>query len=108
MPIIKLIAPSQPVAAFAVDDATVTVSGVTVDCAAEQQDAAVSIEIRDNAGTAERGGDGAYLATLHIPAREYADQPGEPDHETGEPSIERAALPLDPNAIIITLWPTAA
>lgn len=108
MPIIHLIAPAQPVAAFGVDGANVTVAGITVDCAAEQQDAAVTVDIRYNAGAIERGGDGAYVAIIGIPAREYTNQPGAIDPETGAPRIERVALPIDPNAIVITLWPAAA
>lgn len=103
MPLIILIEPGQPVANFAVDGTTVTVAGIAVDCAAAQRDEAVTVEIRDNAGTPGIGGDGAYLATIRIPTARYAPADG---GEGGESSPE-IPLPLDPNTIEITLWPTA-
>ncbi len=104
---INLMQPGQPVADFAVSGAVVSVAGVPVDCAASQQDVAVVIEIRSNDGIAGVGGDGAYLAQIEIPARRYetttipAEGEGEQDTEV------RSPLPLDPDAVVVTLWPTA-
>ncbi|MCL1962261.1 MAG: hypothetical protein FWG56_10955 [Desulfovibrionaceae bacterium] len=98
---IHLKQPGQPVADFAVAGAVVTVAGVSIDCAARQQDTAVMIEIRANGGSAGEGGSGAYLAQIEIPARrrESATAQGD-DGQIGPP-------PLDANAVSVTLWPTA-
>jgi hypothetical protein len=93
MPQIILKQPGQPVSDFSVSGARVTVAGITVDCAQRQTDSSVCVEIRSNHGVPSEGGDGAYLAQIDIPARSYA-------------GIESVAL--DPNAVTITLWPTAA
>lgn len=105
MPQIILKQPGQPVADFSVSGCDVTVAGVAIDCAERQQDAAVVVEIRQNAGGASEGGNGAYLAQIEIPARLYMDVEGK--DKDGKPEITQAPVPLDPNAIVITLWPTA-
>lgn len=105
MPQIILKQPGQPVADFAVSGTTVTVSEVAIDCAARQLDTSVTVEIRGTKTGAKEGGKGAYLAQVDIPARRYIDVDGV-DQE-GKPTILQEAVPLDPNAITITLWPTA-
>lgn len=109
MPQINLKQPGQPVADFSVSGGNVTVAGVTIDCEARQLDAAVTVEVRANpAGPSEgamEGGSGAYLAQIDIPARRYTDVEGK--DKDGKPEITQAPVPLDPNAISITLWPTA-
>lgn len=107
MPMITLKSPGQRVTAFSVDGANVTIAGVQIDCAAEQRDEAVTIEVRGDSSGAHIGGDGPYLATITIPARQYTEQPGAVDPMTGEPTIERVPLPLDPDAVEIILWPVA-
>lgn len=107
MPQINLKQPGQPVADFSVSGVAVTVAGVTVDCASRQLDTAVTVEIRANQAGPSEGGDGAYLAQIDIPARRYETTvvPAEVDGE--QPTEVREPLPLDPNAIVVTLWPTA-
>lgn len=107
MPMITLQSPGQRVAAFAIDGARITVDGLTIDGAAEQRDEAVTLEVRRGPdGRPMLGGDGTYIATLRIPARQYAEQPGEADPMTGEPAILRVPQPLDPDAVELILWPT--
>lgn len=96
--------PGQPVADFSVSAATVIVAGIAIDCAERQRDTAVTIEIRNNGGTPAEGGDGAYVAQIAIPARCFEEH--EIDDEEGNLTVLRDALPLDPNAIEVTLWPT--
>ena len=110
MPQITLKQPGQPVADFAVAGATVTVAGVSVDCAARQMDVAVAIEIRRNTTGPSEGGDGAYLAQITIPARRYTlvkAISAENDSVMARSSTTQEPLPLDPNAVQVTLWPTA-
>ena len=95
----------QPVADFSVSGANVTVAGVAIDCAERQQDIAVTVEVRQSIGGPSEGGNGAYLAQIEIPARRYTDVEGK--DKDGKPEITQAPVPLDPNAISITLWPTA-
>jgi len=102
---INLKQPGQPVADFAVSGAIVTVAGVAIDCAARQQDTAAVIEIRDNAGAPGEGGSGAYLAQIEIPARRF-ETSAIPDDGIGD-EAPAEPLPLDPNAVVVTLWPTA-
>lgn len=110
---INLKQPGQPVADFSVSGAVVTVSGVAIDCATRQEDVAVTIEIRRNLGGPSEGGNGAYLAQIKIPSRRYeiTQVPGEEgegeEGETAQPTELREPLPLDPNAVVVTLWPTA-
>lgn len=105
MPQIQLIQPGQPVANFSVDGTVVVVAGVTVDAAAVQADASVIVEIRHNGEAAQIGGNGAYLAHIEVPPAEYSESLV--DEETGEEVVPSERLPLDPNTIKITLWPTA-
>jgi hypothetical protein len=109
MPQINLKQPGQPVADFSVSGSSVTVAGITIDCEARQLDSAVTVEIRTNktdpSEGAIEGGNGAYLAQIEIPARRYTDVEGK--DKDGEPEITQAPVPLDPNAISITLWPAA-
>ncbi|MCO7215996.1 hypothetical protein [Halomonas sp. OfavH-34-E] len=106
MPQIKLKQPQQPVAEFSVSGTTVTVGGVAVDCAARQADSSTVVEVRRNNGVAEEGGTGAYLAHIEIPARTYhEEQAAESGAEGEEPGTIQVADPLDPDAVVITLWP---
>lgn len=110
MPQIILKQPGQPVADFAVSGATVTVAGVSVDCAARQLDVAVGVEIRRNTTGPSEGGNGAYLAQITIPARRYTlatTISTENDRVMGLSSATQEPVPLDPNAVQVTLWPTA-
>jgi len=104
MPQIKLMQPSQPVADFGVSGTKITVAGVTVDAAEYQIDSAAIIEIRHNGAVAQVGGDGAYLAHIEVPPMVYS--PAEHGDE-GELIVPAKPLPLDPNTLVITLWPTA-
>lgn len=106
MPQIILKQPGQPVADFAVASTTITVAGVTVDCKARQLDVDVAIEIRRNANGPGEGGDGAYLAQISIPARRYADVTGSSEGETQFHPMQEP-VPIDPNAVQVTLWPSA-
>lgn len=91
--------PGQSVADFSVTGTVITIAGIVVDCATRQNDGTVNVEIRRSASGAGEGGNGAYLAQIAIPARRYAM--AEVDGEE-----QQMAVPLDPNAIEITLWPT--
>lgn len=106
MPQIHLKQPGQPVADFSFSGSVVAVAGVEIDCADRQGDTAVTVEIRANADGHGEGGSGAYLAQIAIPARLYIDMPGEDDKD-GKPTIVRELVALDPNAVSVTLWPTA-
>lgn len=106
MPQIILKQPGQPVADFSVSGSLVTVAGVTVDCAQRQADSSVCVEIRSTHGVPREGGDDAYLAQIDIPARSYIDV--EAADADGRPQVAREPVALDPNAVTITLWPTAA
>jgi len=97
----------QPVADFLVSGANVTVAGVAIDCAERQQDIAVSVEVRQNIGGPSEGGNGAYLAQIEIPARRYETVTVPAEGEDEQPTELREPLPLDPNAVVVTLWPTA-
>jgi hypothetical protein len=106
---IKLKQAGQPVADFSVAGALITVAGVIIDCAARQNDGAVSVEIRGSAAGAAEGGDGAYLAQIAIPARRYIlveAISAEDEGGMGQSISMQEPVPLDPNAIEITLWPT--
>ncbi|KAB0494020.1 hypothetical protein [Pseudomonas vancouverensis] len=104
MPQIILMQPGQPVADFGVIGTKITVAGAMVDAADHQSDSGQIVEIRHNGATAQVGGDGAYLAIIEIPPAQYSDAVygGE-----GEPDTPAQRLPLDPNTLVITLWPTA-
>ncbi|MDD3938093.1 hypothetical protein [Rhodoferax sp.] len=97
--------PGQPMADFSVSGNTVTVSGVTVDCADRQLDSSVVIEIRTGANGAQEGGSGAYLAHIAIPPKRYVTVAG-PDDANGNPTSIQEPIALDTNAVQVTLWPT--
>ena len=96
---ISLKQPGQPVADFSVSGAVIVIGGIIVDCVKRQNDGTVNVEIRRNADGPGEGGAGAYLAQIAIPARRYEKLEGGDDKQP-------VAIPLDPNAIEITLWPT--
>lgn len=102
---IHLMQPGQPVADFSVAGSVVTVAGVIVDAAELQGDSSVVVEIRHSGASAQIGGDGAYLAHIAIPPVQYSESLS--DEETGEEIVQAERLPIDPNTIVITLWPTA-
>lgn len=109
MPQINLKQPGQPVADFSISGATVVVAGVSVDCVERQLDTAVTVEIRLTNGVAAEGDAGAYLAQIDIPARQYEIlEIDEGSQEENTPVTHvRQPMPLDPNAVVVTLWPTA-
>lgn len=94
---IKLIEPTSPVADFSVSGTKVSFCGLEIDCAERQSDSSTLIEIRIKNGVIEETDQGAYLAQIHIPPRKYIETSGD---ESPEP------LPLDPNSITVTLWPS--
>ena len=108
MPMITMIQPGARVAPFAVTDAALTVGDVVVAFADEQQDTSAEVVIRHSAaGFAVGGDDGAIVAVVRIPARQYVETEGGTDPMSGEPASTREALPLDTNAVTIELWPFA-
>lgn len=103
MPQIILKSPGQPVADFSVSGNVVAVSGLEIDCAQRQEDSALVIEVRQVSGEAVEGGQrGSYLAHIAIPPREYDIATGDDEEEN-----QQAIKPLDHNAVVVTLWPTA-
>lgn len=115
MPRIVLLQPGQPVANFSINGSVISVGGYSVDAAERQADTATRVEIRLINGTAAEGDAGAYLALIDIPAREYVELPAAtPADETSElpgsigQATTRQAVPLDPRAVVVTLWPTTA
>jgi hypothetical protein len=106
MPQITLKQPGQPVADFAFSGAIVTVAGVVIDCAVRQDDSMVNISICGTGANATEGGDGAYLAQIDIPPKRYISVSG-PEDAQGNPTSIQEVVPLDPNAVQVTLWPTA-
>lgn len=108
MPMTTLIQPGALIAPATIAADRLIIGDVTIDYAAEQQDAAVEIIVRHNAGKFMRDGDqGAIVAIVRIPARRYTEQPGDIDPMTGEPTVVRVAEPLDSNAVSVELWPFA-
>ncbi|WP_300760095.1 hypothetical protein [Janthinobacterium sp.] len=110
MPQIILKQPGQPVADFAFTGTRIGIAGVWIDCAERQLDAAVAVEIRNNATGPSESGNGAYLAQISIPARRYIEvevSTTAGDRERDAVKHIKQPLPLDPNAVQVTLWPTA-
>ncbi len=106
MPMMSMIQPGAPVAPVTIGAAAIQVGDITIDYAAEQRDEATQIVIRHYQGAFVRDGEeGAIVAIVRIPPRQYSEQPGEADPMTGEPGVERVAQPLDVNAVSIELWP---
>ena len=99
MPQIILMQPGLPVASFSVDENLISIAGVAIDAAERQQDVAVYIDVRGTSTAAAEGGDGPYLAQIHIPARRYEEALNEEEETVLVPQ------PLDSNAVEITLWP---
>lgn len=98
---IKLIANGQVVNDFAVNGTEITVAGLTVDAAEHQSDSETVLEIRTGSDGPRLGGDGDFLAHIHVPAARYIETEGE-----GDEGGTRDQVPLDPNEVLIILWPT--
>ena len=110
--IVKKIGPG-PWANVIVLGATVQVQGITLDCAARHEDAAVVVDICDvGDGTLAEGAGGAacYVASARIPPRIYKDVPlvdeeGAPVLDcNGKQEYTREGQPLDGGACTLTLW----
>lgn len=111
MPQIILKQAGQPVADFAFSGSIVTVAGVSIDCAERQLDTAVTVEVRADKAGAIEGGNGAYLAQIAIPARRYITVESTAPVAAASGGMDQmgstqAPVPLDPNAVQVTLWPT--
>jgi len=100
MPQINLKTAGQPVADFSINGTFVTIAGVAIDCEARQQDIDIVIEIRGTLVSI------TYLAQVLIPARRYVEDIIDDAQDEG--TALRTPVPLDPNAVEITLWPRAA
>jgi len=85
-----------------------------LDCAAQQGDSQVAIDIcMDPSGELKFGADGnaeAYIANVIIPARQHktqtaVDGSGSPVlNEDGSEQLEQVAIPLDMGQVIGNLW----
>jgi hypothetical protein len=89
-------------------------TGIEIDCAALQADAAVAADIcRDAAGNLVTGvSDGvSYVASIAIPAQERSeqlkiDENGDPvEDDTGNQVYEVVVAPLNMNKVRLSLWP---
>lgn len=106
---ITLQSPGQPIADFGIAGTIITIDSVIIDCAALQSDSQVLINVaKDKAGVVKLNpkSGGTCLAIIRIPAKQYQDVPGDPDPQTGDPTVVRTEVPLDPSAIAVELWPT--
>lgn len=92
---------------------TIQIGDIPLDCVALQQNSDVTIDVFSADGQLSLQGPGAFAANVRIPARRWEDVTTEPVDEGSTDSIDSAdsiksnPLPLDPNAIEITLWPKA-
>ena len=108
MPMITIIQPGARVAPFTVTDAALTIGDVVVAFADEQQDTSAEVVIRHSAaGFTVGSDDGAIVAVVRIPARQYVETEGGTDPMSGEPTVARVSEPLDANAVSVELWPFA-
>lgn len=78
---------------ISVTGATVTLAGHLIDCAAEQRDERAIIDLYRDGDTLSRTPGGRRIAAVEIPPIAYV-----------ETDDERAPLPLDADAILLTLW----
>jgi hypothetical protein len=109
MAIITLMGRStEPVANVSVVGSVVTVAGVSVDCDARQDEKIVHVEVRqlDDLSYAESD-EGNYVGTVVIPAKTPLPVVIEVDDVSAGIVSETGGgfAALDPNAIIIQLWP---
>jgi hypothetical protein len=89
-----------------VDGATIHVQDVTVDTQERQADTAVRVDLRQQGnGPITEGGPGRQVASIYIPPRTYQDIEGEPQGEEGEDTTIREPAPVDPDSVVVTLWP---
>lgn len=72
--------------------------------AAYERDFDVNIDVSHNEyGMLVMGLSRAYVAQIHIPAREYIENEVEGGEE-GENTVEREAVPFNINNVTLTLW----
>lgn len=107
MPMLNMLQAGAPTAPFSLTATGVTFGDVSIDFAAAQQDTAAEIVVRKTAGGFTTSGNGPIVAIVRIPARQYVETEGGTDPMSGAPAVMREALPLDPNAVTIELWPFA-
>lgn len=93
---------------FAINGTAVVLGDVHIDCAAEQRDETVAIDIYHTEQGMSRQGPGAFAATVEIPPRQY---PAEESIPETQPELDAGSaqpvepLPLNPDTITVTLWP---
>lgn len=94
-----------PHADIDINGSVITVAGELIDCAAAQGASEIIIDVRrDSNGHVRLGGAGYQLASVAIPPRQYeAVATGNVD-DSGDPIYEQQPIPLDPDAVLVTLW----
>lgn len=104
MPSISFVDPGQPVAPISVQKDYLRVGALRINYADMQSDSEAVIEVRSVDDNFVIGGtQGAYVAIVRIPPKQYVDTPSQDDQ--GNPSTTRTAVPLDHRAVTIQLWP---
>lgn len=96
-----------PYAEVIFEGSVVQVAGISIDLDARQADAQVIIDIvtKDDGQIVEGvGNQGAYVANILIPPKEYEEVDTGETEEDGSPRIERRAVPLDVNKAVLKLW----
>lgn len=88
---------------FSVDGTRVTFNDdLTINLASREQDWPVHIDIcfdEDKALVIGTAAGRAYVAQIDIPERKYEEDSGE-----GEEEVRRVPVPLDMDAVTLTLW----
>lgn len=93
---------------FSISGTMVSVGNVNVDCAVWQSDHEMIVDIcsDDNGGFVAGASNGkAYVLSCIIPPRRY--ELVEDGEDENGPIMKQVAIPLNPNDVVVKVWPYA-
>ncbi len=93
-----------PFVDFSIEGSIVKVGNIQVDCSQLQSDSENIIDIcEDGNGNLILGKGKSFVMNIVIPPKKY--QEIQKEDEDGNPVIEKVAIELDPDEVVLKLWP---
>lgn len=97
---------SGPFINYALNGSVLTVGDLVIDLSVSQEDSQIAIDITRDGNTLTKGlgGRGGYVASVTLPPKQYNLVDTGTVDNYGNPVLNRVALPLDTNKVMLSLW----
>lgn len=95
-----------PYIGYTLNGSVLAIGDLVIDLSGRQEDSQVVINITRDGNTLVEGlgGRGGYVAVVALPPKEYHDVDTGAVDSFGHPVINRVALPLDTEKVVLSLW----